>query len=128
MTGADSGDGIGPFLLTPTIIFNEHCRGHTGVNEVPIYEYACDPCKVIYRTKHSINAPRPDSCQKCKGELRKVITAPSLNTKRFTSPTQEKYSKISESDELAMEKEFQKVYETIWVPPEVKHSPWDDDH
>jgi putative FmdB family regulatory protein len=95
---------------------------------VPTYEYACDPCKIIYRTKHGINDPRPDTCQKCKGALRKLISAPSLNTKRFTSPTEEKYSKISESDEVAMEKELQKVYQTIWVPPEVKHSPWDDDH
>ena len=37
-------------------------------------------------------------------------------------------NEISESDEVAMENEFQKVYQTIWVPPEVKHSPWDDDH
>jgi putative FmdB family regulatory protein len=99
-----------------------------GVTRVPIYEYACDPCKVIYRTKHRISESGPSACQKCKGELRKMISAPSLNTKRFTSPTQEKYSKISPSDELAMEKELQKVYQTIWVPPEVKHSPWDDDH
>jgi hypothetical protein len=27
-----------------------------------------------------------------------------------------------------MENDLQKVYRTIWVPPEVKHSPWDDDH
>lgn len=101
---------------------------HFGAINLPIYEYACDPCKIIYQTKHGINDKRPDTCQKCKGGLRKVISAVSLNTKRFTSPTQEKYSKISESDELAMEKDFQKVYETIWVPPEVKHSPWDDDH
>ena len=128
MTGADSGDGVGPFLLTSTVLFRVHGHRQTGANEVPIYEYACDPCKVIYRTKHGINDTRPDTCRKCKGALRKVISAPSLNTKRFTSPTQEKYAKISESDEMAMEKDFQKVYETIWVPPEVKHSPWDDDH
>lgn len=95
---------------------------------MPTYEYACDPCKIIYRTSHGMNDPRPDTCQKCKGELRKLMSAPSLNTKRFTSPTQEKYSKISASDELAMEQDLQKVYQTIWVPPEVKHSPWDDDH
>jgi len=35
---------------------------------------------------------------------------------------------LSASDEIAKEKELQKVYETIWVPPEVKHSPWDEDH
>ncbi|UCD69369.1 MAG: zinc ribbon domain-containing protein [Betaproteobacteria bacterium] len=95
---------------------------------MPIYEYACDPCKIIYRTRHGINDARPDTCRECKGGLRKLISAPSLNTKRFTSPTQEKYARLSPSDELAMENDLQKVYKTIWVPPEVKHSPWDDDH
>jgi hypothetical protein len=45
-----------------------------------------------------------------------------------SSPTQAKYAKVSESDEIAKEKDLQKVYETIWIPPEVKHSPWDHDH
>jgi hypothetical protein len=47
-----------------------------------------------------------------------------------TSPTAAKYAKMSETEELARENELQKVYKTIWVPPEVKHSPWeeDDDH
>ncbi|MGI9333570.1 MAG: hypothetical protein ACR2RL_10490 [Gammaproteobacteria bacterium] len=49
-----------------------------------------------------------------------------LNTKRFTSPTAAKYSKLSVSEEMAREKELQKVYETIWIPPEAKHSPWDE--
>jgi len=31
-------------------------------------------------------------------------------------------------DEIAKEADMQKVYKTIWLPPEVKHSPWDDDH
>lgn len=135
MTGADSGDGIGPFYLVSfgydfLSVFTARMDlgRHYGVTAVPIYEYACDPCKIIYRTKHGINDPRPDTCRECKGDLRKLMAAPSLNTKRFTSPTQEKYSKISISDEIAMEKDLQKVYKTIWVPPEVKHSPWDDDH
>jgi len=95
---------------------------------VPTYEYACDPCRVIYQTRHGINDPRPEHCPKCKGELRKVFSAPSLNTRNHSSPTQAKYAKVSESDEIAKEKELQKVYETVWVPPEVKHSPWDHDH
>jgi putative FmdB family regulatory protein len=95
---------------------------------VPIYEYACDPCKTIYQTKHGINDPRPENCPNCRGALRKVISAPSLNTANHHSPTAAKYARISESDELAMEKDLQKVYQTIWIPPEVKHSPWDEDH
>lgn len=95
---------------------------------MPLYEYACDPCLILYQTKHGINDPRPHTCPKCSGALRKVLSAPSLNTKRFTSPTEAKYSTLSESDEINKEKGLQKVYETVWVPPEVKHSPWDQDH
>ena len=95
---------------------------------MPTYEYACDPCRVIYQTRHGMNDAGPAHCQSCKGNLRKVISAPSLNTKNHSSPTQAKYSKLSESDEIAKEKDLQKVYQTIWIPPEVKHSPWDHDH
>jgi len=56
------------------------------------------------------------------------LSAPSLNTRNHSSPTQAKYAKLSESDEIAKEKELQKVYETVWIPPEVKHNPWDHDH
>jgi len=95
---------------------------------VPTYEYACDPCLVIYRTRHGMNEKGPQSCSKCDGPLRKVLSAPSLNVRNFSGPTEAKYANLSASDEIAKEKELQKVYETIWVPPEVKHSPWDEDH
>jgi putative FmdB family regulatory protein len=110
--------GVGPFDLKKT----------PRRNEVPTYEYACDTCLVIYQTRHAINGPRPEHCPKCKGELRKVLSAPSLNTGNHSSPTQAKYAKVSESDEIAKEKELQKIYETVWIPPEVKHNPWDHDH
>jgi putative FmdB family regulatory protein len=95
---------------------------------MPTYEYACDSCYTIYQTRHGINEPRPEACPECKTPLRKVLSAPSLNTRRFTSPTEAKYANLSVSDEIAQEAEMQKVYKTIWLPPEVKHSPWDDDH
>jgi putative FmdB family regulatory protein len=96
---------------------------------MPTYEYACDPCLVIYQTRHSINEKCPQSCNRCGGGLRKVISAPSLNTKRYSGPTEAKYAKLSESDEIKKEAQLQKVYETIWVPAEVKHSPWEEhDH
>ena len=95
---------------------------------MPTYEYACDPCLVIYRTRHSMNEQGPQTCGKCQGPLRKVISAPSLNVRNYTSPTEAKYANLSVSDEIAKEKDLQKVYQTIWVPPEVKHSPWDEDH
>jgi putative FmdB family regulatory protein len=95
---------------------------------MPIYEYACDPCLTIFRTMHRISEPGPQACSKCNGPLRKVISAPSLNVRGYTSPTQAKYASLSASDEIAKESELQKVYETIFVPPEVKHNPWDEDH
>jgi hypothetical protein len=74
-----------------------------------------------------MNEPGPEQCPKCSSALRKVISAPSLNTARYTSPTEAKYANLSESDEIKKEKQLQKVYETIWLPEDVKHSPWDRD-
>ena len=94
---------------------------------MPFYEYACDPCQVVYKTRHAISEPGPQQCPRCSGGLRKVIAAPSLNTARHTSPTEAKYADLSLSDEVKKEKDLQKVYETIWLPEGVKHSPWDRD-
>lgn len=94
---------------------------------MPTYEYVCDPCEIIYETMHGMNDPAPAMCPKCDGGLQRLISAPMLNTRNYTSPTQAKYAKLSESDELKKEKELQKVYETIWLPPEVKHDPWHED-
>jgi hypothetical protein len=82
---------------------------------------------VVYKTRHGMNEPGPEQCPKCGSALRKVISAPSLNTARYTSPTEAKYANLSESDEIKKEKQLQKVYETIWLPEDVKHSPWDRD-
>ena len=93
---------------------------------MPFYEYACDDCLIIYKTRHGIDAVGPDKCSKCNGALRKVLSAPYLNTRNYSSPTEAKYANLSVSDEIAKEKEMQKVYQSIWIPPEVKHSPWDE--
>ena len=93
---------------------------------MPLYEYACDSCRVIYQTRHGMGiAPRPEACPRCNGGLRKVLSAPSLNVRNYTSPTEAKYANLSVSDEIAKEKELQKVYETVWLPEGVKPSPWD---
>jgi putative FmdB family regulatory protein len=92
---------------------------------MPLYEYACDLCRVVYQTRHGVNAPRAEACPRCGGELRKLLGAPALNTRRYTSPTEAKYANLSVSDEIAKEKELQRVYETVWLPEGVKHSPWD---
>ena len=95
---------------------------------MPTYEYACDPCRVIYQTRHSMNDSGPKRCLRCSGGLRKVISAPNLNLRNFGGPTEAKYANLSVTEELAREKELQAVYETIWMPPEIKHNPWEEDH
>lgn len=95
---------------------------------MPTYEYACDACRILYQTRHRMNEAGPSQCQQCQGGLRKVISAPRLNTANHSSPTAAKYARISETEEMSREQELQKIYQTIWVPPEVKHSPWDHDH
>ncbi|MDA0238322.1 MAG: zinc ribbon domain-containing protein [Proteobacteria bacterium] len=94
---------------------------------MPTYEYACDSCLVIYKSMHRMSEAGPTTCRNCKGELRKVISAPSFNSGNHTSPTAAKYSKMSNSEEIAREHELQKVYKSIWMPEEVKHSPWEED-
>src|SRR5258708_36375947 len=100
-------DGAGPINLSK----NGRRR------EVPTYEYTCDSCRVIYQTRHGIKDPRPEHCPKCKGKLRKVLSAPSLNTRNHSSPTQAKYAKVSESAEIAKEKDLQQGDETVWTRP-----------
>lgn len=68
------------------------------------------------------------TCTQCNSALRKVISAPRLNVKNFNGPTEAKYANMTVKEELVKERELQKVYQTIWIPPEVKHSPWDDHH
>ena len=73
---------------------------------MPTYEYACDACEINYKTMHSINDPPPTACPSCEGTLRRVLAAPSLNTKRFTSPTEARYAKMSETEEIARRRNF----------------------
>jgi len=92
---------------------------------MPIYAYECTPCLVVYETMHGMNDPPPERCPKCGGPLHRNISAPRINRHNFSSPTEAKYAKVSEREEIAKERELQKVYERIWLPPPVQHSPWD---
>jgi hypothetical protein len=74
---------------------------------MPLYEYECTPCLVVYETMHG------------------MISAPRINRYNYSSPTEAKYAKVSAREEIAKEQELQKVYERIWLPPPVQHSPWD---
>ena len=95
---------------------------------MPTYEYKCEPCRVIYSVRHGMNDKPDILCPKCEAATERMISAPNVITESFSSPTAARYSKLSESDEIAREKELQKDYQSVWLPPPVKHSPWDDDH
>ncbi len=95
---------------------------------MPIYEYKCEPCKKIYRTMHGMNEKPEHRCPDCSQPIIRMVSAPGLNIAGHKSPTAAKYAKLSDRDEIAREKVLQKDYLKVWLPPEVKHSPWDHDH
>ena len=95
---------------------------------MPTYEYACDPCRIIYLARHGINDSRPGQVLQVPRPIAQSDFGTQPEFAQHSSPTEAKYANLSVSDEIAKEKELQKVYETIWIPPEVKHSPWEEDH
>jgi putative FmdB family regulatory protein len=92
---------------------------------MPVYEYECTPCVVIFQVLHGMNDPPLGSCPKCGGAVTRLVSAPRINRHAFSGPTEAKYAKVSPRQEVAKERALQKVYERIWLPPPVKHSPWD---
>ena len=77
---------------------------------MPVYEYECPPCRVIYEDRRT---------REC------ILIGPNLNRGNHSSPTEARYSKMSAREEIAREKILQKGFERIWLPPPVKHSPWE---
>ena len=87
---------------------------------MPIYEYRCENCLVIYQMRQGMNDAPIKTCPECKGPVEKMVSAPNLNTRHYSSPTEEKYDKMSHTEEIAREREALKEYNTIWMPPGVK--------
>jgi putative FmdB family regulatory protein len=92
---------------------------------MPVYEYECAPCRVVYEVRHALADPPLAACPRCRQEVRRLVSAPNLNRGNHSSPTAAKYAKLNARDEIAREKILQKDYERIWLPPPVKHSPWE---
>jgi len=92
---------------------------------MPIYEYECGPCVVVYQVLQAISDPPVENCPRCGGAVTRLVSAPRLNRYNYSGPTEAKYAKVSPRQEIAQEQELQKVYERIWLPPPVKHEPWD---
>jgi putative FmdB family regulatory protein len=93
---------------------------------MPTYEYECAPCRVVFETQHGISDAPLAACPRCEGPVTRLMSAPNFNRGNFSSPTEARYSKMSVEEEIAREKVLQKDYERVWLPPPVKHSPWDD--
>src|SRR2546430_5425698 len=68
------------------------------------------------------------TCPRCKEPVTRIMSAPNLNRYNFSSPTEAKYAKVTPREEIAKERELQKVYERIWLPPPVKHDPRSEEH
>ncbi len=96
---------------------------------MPTYEYRCEPCKTIYKTRHGMNESPAYRCPSCDAPIERMVSAPRLNTGGWTSPTEARYARLSDRDEIAREKALQQEYQKVWLPPEVKHPPsWADEH
>jgi putative FmdB family regulatory protein len=93
---------------------------------MPIYEYECAPCRVIYETRQSLKDAPLETCPRCgQRRLIRLLSAPNLNRGNHSSPTEAKYGRMSVRDEITREKILQEDYDRIWLPPPVKHSLWD---
>jgi putative FmdB family regulatory protein len=93
---------------------------------MPVYEYECPPCRVVYETRQGLKDAPLAACPRCGLPLTRLISAPNLNRGNYSSPTEAKYAKVSPREEIAREKVLQQDYQRIWLPPPVKHSPWED--
>ena len=93
---------------------------------MPVYEYECARCRVIYEVRQAMSDLPLATCPKCEERVNRIISAPNLNRYNFSSPTEAKYAKVTPREEIAKERELQKEYERIWLPPPVKHNPWEE--
>ena len=92
---------------------------------MPVYEYECSPCLVIYQVLQGMNDEPLQTCQRC-FRLRAARHVGSKSEHaQLLQPTEAKYAKMSHTEEMAREKELQRDYETVWLPPQVKHDPWE---
>ena len=93
---------------------------------MPVYEYACTPCRTVYEVRQRLNDPPLATCPQCQGAVARIISAANVNRYNFSSPTAAKYARLSHHDEIGRERELQKDYQRIWLPPPVKHNPWEE--
>ena len=92
---------------------------------MPLYEYECAACRIVYERLQAIRDAPLATCPLCHGPVIRLLSASNLNLQAFSSPTAAKYARMSATEEAARETELQKSYRTIWLPPPVRHNPWE---
>jgi putative FmdB family regulatory protein len=90
---------------------------------MPVYEYACEPCRVIYDVRHGLTDRPLERCPRCGQPVARLISAPNMNRLNASSPTAARYARITDAEERARERDLQGDYERVWLPPPVKHDP-----
>jgi putative FmdB family regulatory protein len=90
---------------------------------MPVYEYECAPCRVVYEIRQRLSDPALGGCPRCQGPVARLISAPNVNRLNVASPTAARYARVSDREEIARERDLQRDYERVWLPPPVKHDP-----
>lgn len=90
---------------------------------VPIYEYECGGCAARFEVLQAVHEPDPGACVDCGSPLVRILSAPRLNTRNFSGPTEARLARTPRSEEIAREQVLQRSYETLRFPPGVKHDP-----
>lgn len=92
---------------------------------MPLYEYACDGCRAVHEVRQRIGDEPLRACPRCGQPVRRLISAPGLNSGGHSSPTAARYARMSPQEEVSRERELQRSYESLAFPPGVKHAPDD---
>jgi putative FmdB family regulatory protein len=92
---------------------------------MPLYEYRCEPCLVIYQRRQGMTDAPLTVCPACGGPVTRLLSVAHLNLRNWSSPTAAKYAGMTASEEEALETALQKSYRTIRLPDAVKHDPWE---
>lgn len=45
---------------------------------MPLYDYVCQNCGHIIEVMHGVNDPGPARCERCGGEMRKLLSTPAI--------------------------------------------------
>lgn len=92
---------------------------------MPLYEYACDGCRAVHELRQRISDDPLRACPRCGQPVRRLISAPALNSGSHSSPTAARYGRMSPQEEVGRERVLQRSYESLAFPPGVKHGPED---